>query len=489
MSNQLASFDYDLPVPFSVKYGDQSRSVECLEVVRVLPGRRLVCWGRLAGNDVYIKIFVHPKHAQRDWQREIEGAHALEAARVVSPQLLDSGELIDGHGFVVVYEAIYPCCSFREAWLLAGEAEQIDDDSHELLLLQLVLEVAHMHKMGLSQQDLHLDNFIFHDQQLYVLDAGGIHAHGGSLDKSTSLDNLMLLFAQFTSDNDVRIKQNLNNYAMVRGLEFTDSDMDTALEQVKQRRQYRQRKFLSKVYRECSAFISRQTLNSRLMLDRQQATASVWKMLADPDAMMGDGNFQRIKSGNTCTLSNGVIDDRPIVIKRYNLKNVWHGLGRALRRTRASISWENAHLLRFHGISTPRPLALLERRFGPLRGRAWFIMSHVDGPDSMEYFTSGAVDADAKYAIALKFGYLFKSLVSHKISHGDMKASNFIIHAGEPVLLDLDAMKQHRSSASFEPVHNKDMQRFLKNWQDHPDITVLFEQAFARAGVTLTASH
>ncbi len=346
-----------------------------------------------------------------------------------------------------------------------------------------------MHKMGLSQQDLHLDNFIFHDQELYVLDAGGIHAHGGPLDKTSSLDNLVLLFAQFTSDNDVRIKQNLNNYALVRGLEFTDGDMDVLLTRVKQRRQYRQRKFLSKVYRECSAFISRQTLHSRLMLDRHQATASVWKMLADPDALMEAENFQRLKSGNTCTLCSGSVDDHPIVIKRYNTKNIWHGLGRALRRTRASISWENAHLLRFHGISTPRPLALLERRLGPLRGRAWYIMAHVDGPDSMQYFTSEAVHGDDKYAMALKLAHLFKSLISHKISHGDMKASNFIIHAGEPVLLDLDAMKQHRSPASFEPLHNKDMQRFFKNWQDHPDITALFEQAFTRAGITLTASH
>ena len=53
------------------------------------------------------------------------------------------------------------------------------------------------------------------------------------------------------------------------------------------------------------------------------------------------------------------------------------------------------------------------------------------------------------------------------MSHGDLKASNFLISdSGKITLIDLDAMKQHRYKFTFEKAFFKDQVRFKANWRD-----------------------
>ncbi|MDP7146404.1 MAG: hypothetical protein QGH75_13880, partial [Pseudomonadales bacterium] len=61
--------------------------------------------------------------------------------------------------------------------------------------------------------------------------------------------------------------------------------------------------------------------------------------------------------------------------------------------------------------------------------------------------------------------------------------SNFVIHDNQPVLLDLDAMREHMYLSGFKSAHARDLNRFLRNWQDTPDIAELFQETFAAAGI------
>ncbi len=56
-----------------------------------------------------------------------------------------------------------------------------------------------------------------------------------------------------------------------------------------------------------------------------------------------------------------------------------------------------------------------------------------------------------------------------------MKATNIIIHNYKPYLLDLDSMKAHKNKYMFMRAWQKDMKRFMKNWNDLPEINQLFE--------------
>lgn len=59
---------------------------------------------------------------------------------------------------------------------------------------------------------------------------------------------------------------------------------------------------------------------------------------------------------------------------------------------------------------------------------------------------------------------LFETLCRLRISHGDLKATNLLWHEGRVWLIDLDAMKQHRSDTAFARVWRRDRARFLRNW-------------------------
>jgi tRNA A-37 threonylcarbamoyl transferase component Bud32 len=52
----------------------------------------------------------------------------------------------------------------------------------------------------------------------------------------------------------------------------------------------------------------------------------------------------------------------------------------------------------------------------------------------------------------------------YKISHGDMKLSNFIYESDLLHVLDLDSMERFTSARRFHTRFTKDLARFRKNW-------------------------
>jgi len=63
-----------------------------------------------------------------------------------------------------------------------------------------------------------------------------------------------------------------------------------------------------------------------------------------------------------------------------------------------------------------------------------------------------------------------KILREHRITHGDLKASNILLRWERPVLIDLDATYQHRTVKSYHNALNNDVRRFLQNWQNSPQL-------------------
>nr|MCS5556439.1 hypothetical protein [Arenicellales bacterium] len=71
----------------------------------------------------------------------------------------------------------------------------------------------------------------------------------------------------------------------------------------------------------------------------------------------------------------------------------------------------------------------------------------------------------------------------HKhISHGDLKATNILLSDQGPVLIDLDVMQQHSSESAYQQAANKDVGRFLRNWQDNPVLLATARQLLSAQG-------
>jgi tRNA A-37 threonylcarbamoyl transferase component Bud32 len=170
-----------------------------------------------------------------------------------------------------------------------------------------------------------------------------------------------------------------------------------------------------------------------------------------------------------------------LVVKRYNIKGKWHGIRKAVQKTRAAISWRNAQLLQFYGIDTPAPIAMIEGRFGSRQRVSYFLSAYVAGTSCRDYFANSALSADDKRRIAKQAAELLAMLARLRIRHGDMKATNMIIARGRIYLIDLDGMQAYKTHIFFRRGLARDRERFRRNWEADTGTWRLFEESMERS--------
>jgi tRNA A-37 threonylcarbamoyl transferase component Bud32 len=458
--------------PFSLMLAD-GFVFKSERIVRRVPEKRIVCQGVWQAQPVFAKIFLGSS-AGRHMQRDRRGSLMLTNGGIATPALLYAAALPNDAGQVLLYEAISPCSNVEEHLsALSGY-----DAARLVLMLALSRLVAQHHQAGLLQTDLYFKNFLVQGERIYTLDGDGIRYLQGWRAKRKALSNLACLISKQDSGDDHWIPQYYRTYCAQRGWVETVVQLKVLTCEVANIRRAVAREYAErKVLRECSDVRVEKDFGHFMAVNRAQRCDALNQLLNDPDTWLDSPACQRLKNGNTCTVGLIVSEERKIVIKRYNIKSFRHGLARMLRQTRASVSWSNAHLLQMLGIPTATPLALIERRWGPLRRESYFLADYVEGPDIAEAFAYSSLGATDKSEIAAQAARLLHRLYLLGVEHGDFKATNLKIVDGKPLLLDLDAMRLHRSRKLFEQRHARDLRRFLKNWQHDPTTLQLMKNA------------
>jgi tRNA A-37 threonylcarbamoyl transferase component Bud32 len=293
------------------------------------------------------------------------------------------------------------------------------------------------------------------------------------LDFKAGLENLAVFFAQFSPEFDHLIPPSLPVYTKPRQ-QSADMTMQHLSDALMKKRRYRRLNYVKKCYRSCSEFIRRNDKNRIIIYRRDTDPERIGQLLADPDGLVDAGI--RLKDGNSATVTRIKHPEGDWIIKRYNVKNVWHGLKRCLRASRAWISWGNAHRLSISGIATPQAIAVIEKRIGPLRWGAYYVCDYVSGPDAAEYFKEWPQNGHADNPVAWNFVHLFNILHKIGIFHGDCKATNFLIKDQQPWVIDLDAMKEFPSRQQYLRHYQTDRQRFLCNWPEQSYLQYWFEK-------------
>jgi tRNA A-37 threonylcarbamoyl transferase component Bud32 len=239
--------------------------------------------------------------------------------------------------------------------------------------------------------------------------------------------------------------------------------MEALQKQIDKVHAWRLKDFLEKVGRECSLFsVQRGPFGLRAI--RRDEEAAMVPVLEQADELLDQGHLY--KTGGAASVGKVEADGRALVIKRYNIKNFAHWLKRFWRPSRAWHSWREGHRLAFLGIATPKPLALLEKRFLWLRRGAYLVTEHLSGPDIIERFAPYVESGEAPETELLALDRLFADLIRERISHGDFKGHNLFWQNDRWALIDLDSMCQHRSQSSFANAYARDRARFMRNWPE-----------------------
>ena len=461
-------------LPYTLRFLNGSR-LELLQWLRVLPDQRYVAKAQWQGRTVLAKLFVGPK-AQRHFQRELTGAQSLAQSGLPTPELLAS-DYDHAFGGWILFAFLQDASSLELQWQTVTQQPLLSADQQQVLKQALGC-IARMHRQGLWQSDLHLDNFLHDQGELYVIDGGGVEQQqpGQMLDSGQAQKNLAVFFAQLPPTLDAWLEPLLKIYIEQGGQ--PNVQLASLRDAIAKIRRWRIRDYLKKTARDCSLFSVSKSLSSVTAMQRSHMD-EVAELIAAPDRFIESGHIY--KTGGAATVARVEHKGQSWIIKRYNIKGVLHWLKRCWRPSRAWHSWQAGFLLELEGIAVAQNLAVRESRRLGLRGTAWLVSEYHGDQDLIArfapYIDSGEVpDQDVQ-----QLQQLLAGMIRAKISHGDLKGHNILWHNDSCLLIDLDAVRQHRNPASFARAFARDRARLLRNWPQNSRLYQLLNEKLPQA--------
>jgi tRNA A-37 threonylcarbamoyl transferase component Bud32 len=445
--------------PFELA-GEQG-SFHCQQVLRYLPGRRLVVKAEHNGQLLLLKLFKPNKKGRRELDREIKGYRACKQAGVAVPEQVLINENLAGC-LAIGYTFVSDAKKFELA--LANDAERVKQ-LFELMIL--------CHQKGIYQQDIHPDNLLLTPKGLFLIDLASVNGVvGAPLSKEKSLTNLALLIAQFQSEQQDALLQHLAFYFAQRGWPLdkkAEQEFRKTLNKVWQKRK---NNYLSKCFRSCTMTAYNKTRQFEYAFKRPFFEAVEADLVNQIDAIVEQGKV--LKAGNSATVVLTQLAGKEVVIKRYNIKSFWHFLKRCWRPSRAANAWRYGNLMELIGVPTPEALGFIEKRHGPLRTTAYLVTEFsLGGRELTEVFPED-VPSDS---VLKQVQRLFQLMIKYQLSHGDLKASNLLLTAEAGIeLIDLDAMQEHLYQSCFKRAYRKDKDRFLRNWSISESVAEAFHE-------------
>ena len=490
----------------------QPVALRCSEVLRMLPGRRVVCKAHLGEQPLVVKLFLG-QGAQRYQQRELAGCDILLKAGIPTPQIVARLSPEEGTNGV---EGNPLVCGIVFGFLT--DSQPLDDEqlnTQPELFDELWGLLAQMNEAGVTHRDLHFGNLMRRGDRLWLIDGDAVSQKSPSaLGPSDSALAFVKLAAQ--AQSSLPVESLLSHWASYCGRRrFPSNAFPQALLVRNYRRVRRARvlHFQAKTQRNCSAFSSRRTVLGQALLDRSflqecalashsestntqsethseahneaQSEAQIGReLLGWLDALPGSMDEEiaplslKLKTGNTATVVTASFRGHSLVVKRYNNKSLAHRIRRFLRPDRGLNSWIYAHTLAFTGIRTAQPVALLKTRFA---GPSYLVMKAAPGVElSVAQFQDSAMEQRFE-PVGQKLMLLFNQLAAEGLVHGDTKASNFLWDAKSEELsvIDLDSMRMPSSRRALNNGHARDRRRLLRNFATTPDLQRRLESLFA----------
>jgi len=465
-----AHFAFDSPFEIPL-IDDQVFSAD--EIIRIIPGKRLVAFGTWQEKPVVAKLFFDKKHAKRHMEEDLAGVERLRENKIPTPPIYYYGICKDKRIYILLFKRIFDAKSLHDIWLKKKNPERLLP-----ALKGVTVELATQHVLGILQNDLHLKNFLLTRKKIYTLDGAQIELFPVLLSKKTSMHNFALFLSQLGVGTEELQMKLFNHYASSRGWLLKPEDTTELFMMIKKWNHERWLRYQKKIFRESSEFACMETWSKWGVYDRNYAKPEFERFLHDPEMAFHHATAVVLKAGRSSTVIKVTLDQQELVIKRYNLKNFWHRLRRCLRTTRAATSWRLAQKMKLFGIPTAKPVAFIEKKYFGLRGKSYYVMEYVPGEHGGSYFMRHRGEEEKVNEMVARIAKLLKNLAKLEVTHGDLKITNVLIDDQEnPRLIDLDGAAEHAALSSLRAGWRKEIKRFLENFQDDPALQEKFKHA------------
>ena len=368
----------ELKLPFNVtiKSENQTFQVIVTKLFKIAPNKRIVCSGKWGEERIVMKFFLESLRANYYFNKELKGLKALKRSGVRTPDIIFSGMVENSNIKVVATKEIFPSLDMMSVW-----NNTKDDDIYADLQEQILKKIAVLHNAGIKQEDLHLGNFLISKNRIYTIDGDGVDVKGKGqpLSEELSLENLSILFAQFYPRLDKIAKKSLEQYARCRGWDYDPKFTSRLFTRLKPRiqkiRAIKQKKYLKKIFRECSEFVHIKTQNSELVCDRKAYNSGLEQFINNPDHFIKKGNV--LLGSNYSSIVQIDIDNTLYVVKTCKVKNFSLFFKKLFKKTYGKSMWRNAHLYKLLGKQLPYPLLFMEEYLDSFYSKNYFIVKYT----------------------------------------------------------------------------------------------------------------
>lgn len=467
----LFAADYSFNQEFELKI-DNDAIFYAERVLRIVPSRRLVIYGNWKGQPAVAKLFFDKHQAQQRVEREMRGIAILQNNKIPTPAVLHHG-IADERIEVLILEYISDAKNLECIW-----EESKNPETPPTELYNVMVELATHHVLGILQRDLHLGNFLVTDKRTLTVDGACIIEEKQLLPKKASITNVALLLSQLGIGYEVVQEKLFKHYAKSRGWLIKKTDIDELFSQIKKWNTIRWSAFSKKILRNSSTFTTFNKNNFHGIFNRYYLNEELLPILENPDRAFDHPTAVILKNGRSATVVKITINNRDLIVKRHNMKHIFHQIRRYVRTTRALKVWRLANKLNLFGIPVAKPVGFIEKRFLGLHSRSYYFSECIDGIALGDFVRKNRHDEARIATVAAKITTLLKNISKLKIAHGDLKETNILLTKNdEPILIDFDAAAEHSSVTRLKQAWKRDVNRLLRNFHNEPIVAKKFREA------------
>lgn len=458
---QLLAMGKDVPTPFLLQASTDrgAESVRVSKILRNIPGERITAIVTWKESEVILKLFLLGARNKRLLFNELRAADLLRQRQIPTPDILHHSNTTDGRGAVLFIDKL------KDAQNLEQLFQRAHSDLEKESILRSAMQVlARCHQAGIWQDGFDMAQLLKARERIYVLSSSKFQTQNEPLPMPQRIRLIAEFLAHLPVVCDEESPQLCDYY---QGTSFAKDllDPEQLKQEVRNKRRRRIELMVKGSFRKQEKVYQIEQSNYLLVYQAGFPRKILEQLQANPDALLAKGKM--MKSGASATAVELELQGKRYVLKRYNKKSFGDGVARIFRRSRASNCWRMARAFRALGITTPEPILFMEKRLlWSLRGDSYLLTEKTEAEHLVKQLEASPQLRQNSDPLVRGFKELFTIMQQYQLSHGDLKATNFLFKNDKLITINLDAARYHPSSSKAAKALQNDWSEFMKNWQN-----------------------